>query len=143
MCFNDNSQNKAQSFILVFAGFGGRMEQWAPVMGFENYEVSDQGRVRNVTTNKILKPCYKSGENDSWYGQLTLTRNGKQHQRLVHRLVAIAFCEQYATGLEIDHIDGDKTNNHYQNLEWVTRSENIARKHRKKQGASIFGSFSL
>ncbi len=42
----------------------------------------------------------------------------------VHRLVAQYFCDGYAEGLVVNHIDGDKTNNRSSNLEWVTRSEN-------------------
>lgn len=103
------------------------MERWAEVIGFENYAVSDQGRIRNIDTGRILKPCYNYAGHESWYGQLTLMRNGKYYQRYINRLVAIAFCEGYSLGLEVNHEDGDKTNAAAHNLTWIACSENMDR----------------
>lgn len=51
---------------------------------------------------------------------------GKGVNRYVHRLVAEAFhADTHFNGAQVNHIDGDKNNNHYSNLEWVTRSQNI------------------
>lgn len=56
---------------------------------------------------------------------------GKPHNRMVfvHRLVAMAWCDGYAEGLQVNHRDGNKLNNHASNLEWVTASRNNAHAH--------------
>ena len=46
-------------------------------------------------------------------------------ERLVHRLVALVFCEGYEEGLHVNHIDGNRLNNRMDNLEWCTVRENI------------------
>ncbi len=97
------------------------MEIWLPIEGFDNYEVSSNGRIRNVKTGRILKPII----NSHGYCQVFLRRDNKQHQRAVHRLVADAFYDGVHSGLDVNHDDGNKTNNFVGNLEWCTRSENI------------------
>ena len=49
----------------------------------------------------------------------------KEKTKLVHRMVALAFCEGYQEGLCVNHIDAIRTNNNAENLEWVTYKENI------------------
>ena len=61
-------------------------ETWKQIEGFSNYEVSDHGRIRNKTTNKMLKP-YDSGGRMS----VTLCVNCKGHGKRLHNLVAAAF----------------------------------------------------
>lgn len=57
---------------------------------------------------------------------LSVAIYGKEYR--VHRLVALAFLgEPLPEQTDVDHIDSNKLNNHYTNLEWVTRSENIKR----------------
>ena len=56
------------------------------------------------------------------YGQ---RRTGDRKRELVHRLVAKAFVKGYAEGKEVNHKDANRKNNHYSNLEWLTRIENI------------------
>ena len=86
-------------------------EVWLP---YHNYQVSNFGRV-------------KSGRGKVSYGW---DRNGyksfttNQSKQYVHRAVAMLFCEGESKGLVVDHIDEDKTNNHFSNLRWVTLSEN-------------------
>ena len=45
--------------------------------------------------------------------------------KTIHRLVAEAFCSGYKENLQVNHIDGVKTNNHHTNLEWCTHAENM------------------
>lgn len=62
--------------------------------------------------------------NNSGYPMICLFRNRQQKAFYVHRLVAIHFVDNIDGKKEVNHIDGDKDNNVFSNLEWVTRSEN-------------------
>lgn len=97
------------------------MEIWKPIVGYEGvYEVSDLGRVRGVKRNNILSPGY-TGK----YLLVVLCKNCEKETRLVHRLVATAFCERQAGQCEVNHINEVKTDNRAENLEWCTRLDNI------------------
>ena len=97
-------------------------EDWRTVKEFPNYAVSNDGRVRNDETGQVLKPAY-CGQGRG-YTTVQLWKNKKGASRLVHRLVGFAFVDGYKDGLQINHIDGVKSNNNHSNLEWVTNSEN-------------------
>ena len=97
-------------------------EIWRKLEDFSNYEVSSLGRVRNIKTGRILKLFVR---NDG-YHHVGLYLNGKQKYQLIHRLVAITFIPNPENKREVNHIDGDKTNNRVSNLEWSTRSENVS-----------------
>lgn len=94
---------------------------WREIEGYEGlYEVSSDGDVRSIQTGKLLaKNLAGSG-----YVKADLWKNGKRWQTTVHRLVADAFLEKQ--GSEINHINGVKTDNRVENLEWCTRSENAS-----------------
>jgi hypothetical protein len=93
-------------------------ERWKSVNGYANYEISSCGRVRNATTERMLKPS------DRGYQVINLTKNGKPKQHYVHRLVAEAFIDNPEEKRCVDHIDGNKANNHLENLRWATHTEN-------------------
>lgn len=102
------------------------MERWIAVYnGF--YEVSDHGQVRRRIGGKgaraglILKLSIAS----TGYPVVTLCVDGKRRVTHVHALVASAFLGDRGDGLMVNHKDGDKTNNHISNLEYVTRAENM------------------
>lgn len=92
-------------------------EEWKYITENTNYEVSSLGRIRN-SKGYIFKPYI----NNSGYKSVKLVG---VDERLVHRLVAKEFCEGFAEGLQVNHIDGVRTNNNVNNLEWVTPRENI------------------
>ena len=95
--------------------------QWRPVIGYEGvYEVSENGDVRNVKKEKVLKPQKHRGG----YRQIILWRQNKFKALYMHRLVAMSFIENPLCKKQVNHIDGDKSNNRINNLEWVTASEN-------------------
>ncbi len=99
-------------------------ELWRYVKGFdEQYMVSNFGRVLNFKSNAILK----QSTNYKGYKVVSLLKDGKPKQKRVHRIVAKAFIgETDKKGADqINHKDGNKSNNHISNLEWCTPKENI------------------
>lgn len=96
-------------------------EIWKPVPDYPAYEVSNFGRVKSFKQGKqrILKPILKYG-----YFYVMLYKVNKSKQISVHRLVAQLFIPNLDNKPEINHIDGNKQNNHVSNLEWCTSSEN-------------------
>ena len=100
------------------------MDEWRRIEDLP-YSVNYSGEVRNDRTGKILKPNKTAG-----YYQVRLWVNRTIYYRLVHRLVASAFVENKDGKQEVNHKDGDKTNNNANNLEWVTRSENQVHRYR-------------
>ena len=90
-------------------------EDWKPVSGYENYEISTLGRVR--TGEQILKP-----DNVNHY--LYVRLNGRKCS--IHRLMMKTWePREDADKMQVNHIDGNKHNNQLDNLEWCTSSENI------------------
>jgi hypothetical protein len=95
---------------------------WSDVPDYEDlYEVSNQGHVRRKGKTKCLKPVITS----CGYQQVTLSKNNIRVSRLIHRLVAAVFVDG-DTSLSVNHIDGNKQNNCFNNLEWITKAENTA-----------------
>jgi hypothetical protein len=83
--------------------------------------VSKDGKTRFFP--EVIK---KFSQNWSGYLLVSLSKGGHSRTKSVHRLVAQAFLQDmYKPGLQVNHIDQDKTNNHADNLEWVTPSENV------------------
>lgn len=105
------------------------MEQWKSITGYEGlYEVSSLGRVRSlwdgrlqIHRTKVLKPM----KNKCGYLFVVLFKNGERKMFRVHRLVSEAFIDNPLNKQEVNHKDEDKTNNRVDNLEWMTRNENI------------------
>lgn len=96
------------------------MEIWKDIKDYEGYyQISSEGNVRNIKTQQILK----GDTNNLGYRRVTLYTPIRK-RFFIHRLVALHFCEGYSEELVVNHKDGNKQNNNYLNLEWVTRSEN-------------------
>ena len=95
------------------------MEIWVEIFGFEGYQVSSWGRIRNAD-GQILKP-YRS---EKGYLKIELRKNGKGYKKRIHRLVASAFIENPQNLPQVNHKDGNKENNSVTNLEWVTDEQN-------------------
>lgn len=94
-------------------------EIWKPITEFPTYEVSNYSRVRNKY-GKI----FRQFEGKKGYLRVTLKSEGKQIWRTSHRLAAIEFIPNPDNKEQINHKDGNKLNNHIDNLEWATQSEN-------------------
>lgn len=111
-------------------------EEWRDIRGYEGkYQVSNLGKVKNLKTKNILKGNYTRG-----YRYVVLCKNGSQSSPKVHRLVAETFVEN-PCGFEcINHVDGDKANNHIDNLEWCTHSHNTLHSYELGLQEKQFGS---
>lgn len=113
------------------------MEIWKDIKNYEDkYQVSNLGRIkrkeRYINNNggyqkineKILTQHKQYRKNDNEYMFVNFTIKHKTLNKLVHRLVAEAFLKDYDEKLQVNHKDGNRTNNNVDNLEMVTASEN-------------------
>lgn len=91
------------------------MEIWKHIEG-HNYEISNHGNVRHSETKRLKKPEV----HDNKYLRVKLNKRNYK----VHRLVGLYFISNPNNKPEINHKDGNKLNNHVDNLEWVTPLEN-------------------
>jgi hypothetical protein len=122
------------------------VEVWKSVVGLEDYyEVSNLGRVRSFDREYIdrldrtlrfkgrdLTPLLRNG-----YLTVGLKQPGEQVViKYIHRLVAVAFIDNPENKPCVNHIDGVKTKNNINNLEWCTQKENTA--HAIKEGLMVF-----
>ena len=109
------------------------MEVWKDIEEFNGvYQISNLGRLKskerivNHPKGKcLLKEKYLSEvKNKKGYIEFQITYDSRHYSRKAHRLVAIAFIPNPENKPQVNHIDGDKTNNSVENLEWCTNSEN-------------------
>lgn len=117
-------------------------EIWKDIPGYEGlYQASNLGQIRSLDRTveyvkhysdrdvkavhkfkgRVLKQTFTSG-----YLGVLLSVDGKTKDVLVHRLVASTFVENFDSKPQVDHKDGDRTNNRADNLIWVTSKENHA-----------------
>jgi len=98
-----------------------------PINEFPNYMVTDDGKVFSKRSNQYLNPFERNG-----YLRVTLCNHQNRKTKPIHRIVAITYIQNPNNLSEVNHIDGDKHNNKIENLEWVSRQENV--NHRMKNG---------
>lgn len=102
------------------------MEEWKDIVGYEGlYQVSDKGNVRSLNYNKTnkVKELKLVNSKDNYF-VVCLHKNGHQKEGKVHRLVAEAFIPNPDNKPQIDHINGNKSDNRVENLRWCTAKEN-------------------
>lgn len=105
-------------------------EVFVPIHNFDNYFISNLG---NVMSCKGKQPRILKQKVDKYgYCCVCLRRDNKNYYFTVHRLVAQSFIENPLDKPTVNHIDGNKQNNYYTNLEWHTISENT--KHAYENG---------
>lgn len=87
------------------------------------YQIGSCGNIRNKNNGRIKVPFDRN--RTGYVRAILFNGNGKSKRYFVHRLVAHAFIPNPENKPMVNHIDGDKTNNCVENLEWVTASENM------------------
>lgn len=113
---------------------GKRGEEWKKIPGYKFYEVSNFGSIRslprNTTKGKILTQHINKRNG---YCYVNLIENGQKKNVRVHKCVALAFLgPKKSEKIQINHLDGNKTNNNVENLEYCTGKENM--QHAYKHG---------
>lgn len=110
------------------------MSSMKPIKGFTNYFACPTGKIWATKSQKRPNGCYlKSWKNGKKpYQVVSLYKNNKSKNFLVHRLIAETFIPNPKNLPEVNHIDGDVTNNRLENLEWVTSKQN--KKHAWENG---------
>lgn len=100
--------------------FGVEMEEWRRCDRYPMYEVSSFGRVRHIghAIRKLTPDTHG-------YLHVCINNGGKIENPSVHRLVATAFVPNPEEKPQVNHKNGDKSDNHVENLEWVTAQENV------------------
>jgi hypothetical protein len=100
-------------------------EEWRVIQEFSRYAVSDRGQIKNLITDRILKPTKQI----NGYHYVFLYRKDLKKNMRIHRLVAVAFLENPEALPAVDHLNGIKTDNRILNLNWVSNKENTLRAH--------------
>lgn len=97
-------------------------EVWKDVPDYEGYyKISNFGNVYSIKSNLLLK----QSKLNKGYHEVKLQKNGFKQNFRVHRLVATMFISNPLGLSEVNHIDENKSNNCADNLEWVTRKQNV------------------
>ena len=109
-------------------------EIWRSVNGYANYEVSCFGRVRNATTDRILKPNIIT----TGYLQVGLYKDGKRKIHCIHKMVASEFLDNPLNLKYADHIDNNKSNNNLDNLRFCNHSQNGGNRKKQANTTSIY-----
>ena len=95
------------------------MVVWKKIEGYDNYDVSDDGQVKNTKTRTLLKGCIDS----CGYLKIGLTKDKKSKLHQIHRLVALAFIPNPENKQYVRHHDSDNMNNKASNLYWQSYEE--------------------
>ena len=108
------------------------IELWKEINDAPEFQISNLGRVKTPhrtskwgrATKVHPSRIIEYDDTVSKYQQLDIRVNGKRYREYVHRLVAQYFIPNPENKPEVNHIDGNKSNNRFDNLEWVTHKEN-------------------
>jgi len=110
------------------------MNPWKTIPNFDKqYQINPNGEVRihpsfigdnriNALKASSLVSVHTASDG---YRRVNLRRNGKQGSYHIHRLLLLTFRPTKITNLQVNHIDGDKLNNNFDNLEWCSQVDNL------------------
>jgi hypothetical protein len=113
-----------------------KSEEFKKIPGFGNYSINCYGDVlsqRNTIKKTFINPY--------GYTCIFLSINGKLYNRLIHRLVYESWNGEIPDDMTVDHIDGDKKNNTLNNLQLLTRSENVLKFHENNKVIRVIEGF--
>lgn len=117
-----------------------KKEIWKKVPGYDIYEASTHGRIKNIdfhgTGIQRIRSFKK--KNSGGYYKLIMCHNGTRNHTTVHQVIAKTFLPNPENKPFINHIDGNKVNNMVENLEWCTHIENM--NHAKENCLNPYGS---
>ena len=122
---------------------GGQPPKNSPQKYWEYY-ITPEGQVLRCRSDKPLEikvinivPISNNPYKGKLYGGYLAVPSNKLSEKYVHRMVAKAFVpnDDPIGKPHVDHIDGNKHNNHYTNLQWVSRSTNLKRMHAQRRAA--------
>lgn len=100
-------------------------EEWRKIEGYDNYLISNFGKVKNDNTKILLKTHIKNG-----YCAVPLLRYNKGKRYFIHRLIGNAFIQNPKNLPFINHKNQKRDDNRIENLEWVTNIENSQSKNK-------------
>ncbi len=108
-------------------------EIWLPVKGFEDrFKISNHGRLISINGTYNGNRFLKLNGTNRGYCQLILHDKPRKRRVYIHTLVAEHFISDKPNGnrMTVNHKDGDKSNNHFSNLEWIELADNVRHAHK-------------
>lgn len=129
LVYADNDSTNCKLENLSYQNMDNEIWEVHPI--FDNYKISKSGKVKNKLTNKLLSERENSG-----YLSVDLYKNGKKYAKMVHRLVLETYSpNENDDNLQVDHISRNRKDNRFENLRWVTATQNNNNKEKKPLGS--------
>lgn len=100
-------------------------ELWKIITYAPNYKVSNLGNIKNIKNNRLITINYERLKKDNKRARPGLSHNGRIKAYYLHRIVAEHFIDNPGSLPEVNHIDGDYYNNKAENLEWISKIDNM------------------
>lgn len=135
-------------FRQVFVIMENQIEIWKDIPNYEGiYQVSNFGRVKSLSRIILLRSLYpfiskekilKAGKNSYDYYTVVLSKECVRKTITTHILVAITFIPNPNNLPDVNHKDSNKLNNNVDNLEWVSKRENMSHRFKNNETTSIY-----